>query len=143
MRAVIQRVSSARVTVNGESVGEIGPGLLILLGIGHGDGVAQVERLAAKVPKLRVFADAEGRMNEPLGDREILCVSQFTLYGDTSRGNRPSYKGAAAGAHAEPLYMRFCELLGAQRGAFGETMAVESVNDGPVTLLVSDDTELY
>jgi D-tyrosyl-tRNA(Tyr) deacylase len=88
------------------------------------------------VRALRVFADAEGRMNEPLGEREVLCVSQFTLYGDVRRGNRPSYVAAAAPDIAEPLYDRFCELLGAQRGRFGADMRVELVNDGPVTLLL-------
>jgi len=85
---------------------------------------------------LRVFEDAEGRMNEPLGEREILCVSQFTLYGDTRRGNRPSFVAAAPSQQAEPLYQRFCERAGALRGVFGAHMAVELVNDGPVTLLL-------
>ena len=85
---------------------------------------------------LRIFADSEGRMNEPLGQREVLCISQFTLYGDVRRGNRPSYMAAAAPHIAEPLYERFCERIGAQRGVFGAHMAVELVNDGPVTLLV-------
>jgi D-tyrosyl-tRNA(Tyr) deacylase len=83
-----------------------------------------------------VFADAEGRMNEPLGDREVLCVSQFTLYGDARRGNRPSYVAAARPEHAEPLYERFCDRLGAARGVFGADMAVELVNDGPVTVML-------
>ena len=114
----------------------IGPGLLVLLGVGRADTDADADWLAAKVLALRVFADPEGRMNEPLGDRELLCVSQFTLYGDARRGNRPSYVDAAAPDVAEPLYERFCELAGAQRGVFGATMAVELVNDGPVTLLL-------
>lgn len=114
----------------------IGPGLLVLLGI-HGDDTgAQADQLAAKVRKLRIFADAEGRMNEPLGDREVLCVSQFTLYRDARRGNRPSYTQAARPEHAEPLYERFCAALSAQRGVFGAHMAVSLVNDGPVTLLL-------
>ena len=92
--------------------------------------------LADKVRSLRIFPDADGRMNEPLGDREVLCVSQFTLYGDTRRGNRPSYVAAAPPEIAEPLYERFCDLVDAQRGVFGAMMAVELVNDGPVTLLV-------
>lgn len=117
-------------------VAEIGPGLLVLLGVTHGDTEAQAEWLAAKVRALRVFADVEGRMNEPLGNREVLCVSQFTLYGDVRRGNRPSYGAAAAPEIAERLYERFCELLGAQRGRFGAHMHVELVNDGPVTLLL-------
>ena len=96
----------------------------------------ELKRLADKVRALRVFPDADGRMNEPLGDREVLCVSQFTLYGDVRRGNRPSYVAAAPPEIAEPLYERFCELLGAQRGRFGAHMRVELVNDGPVTLLL-------
>ena len=126
----------ASVDVGGSRVAEIGPGLLVLLGVTHSDTEAEAEWLAAKVRALRVFADAEGRMNEPLGDREVLCVSQFTLYGDVRRGNRPSYVDAAAPQHAEPLYERFCELLGARRGHFGARMQVELVNDGPVTLLL-------
>jgi D-tyrosyl-tRNA(Tyr) deacylase len=100
------------------------------------DGEREADWLADKVRALRVFADAEGRMNEPLGDREILCVSQFTLYGDARRGNRPSYVAAAPGSAAEPLYERFCERAGARRGVFGAMMQVELVNDGPVTLLL-------
>ena len=107
-----------------------------MLGITHDDTDVEALWLAGKVRALRVFADAEGRMNEPLGDREVLCVSQFTLYGDARRGNRPSYVAAATPEHAEPLYESFCELIGAQRGVFGAHMAVELVNDGPVTLLL-------
>jgi D-tyrosyl-tRNA(Tyr) deacylase len=136
MRAVVQRVSHASVDVDGERVAEIGPGLLVLLGIGHDDGEAEADRLADKVRALRVFADGEGRMNEPLGDREVLCVSQFTLYGDARRGNRPSYVAAARPEHAEPLYERVCARLGARRGRFGAHMEVALVNDGPVTLLL-------
>ena len=136
MRALVQRVSRAEVRVDGEVVGRIGPGLLVLLGITHDDDAARADRLADKVRALRVFADAEGRMNEPLGDREVLCVSQFTLYGDTRKGNRPSYVAAAPGAVAEPLYERFRARLGAAGGVFGADMAVELVNDGPVTLLL-------
>ena len=136
MRAHVQRVSRAAVDVDGARVAEIGPGLLVLLGVTHEDGPEQADRLADKVRALRVFADAGGRMNEPLGDREVLCVSQFTLYADTSRGNRPSYVAAARPEHAEPLYERFCERLGAARGVFGAHMHVDSVNDGPVTLLL-------
>jgi D-tyrosyl-tRNA(Tyr) deacylase len=119
-----------------DAASEIGPGLLVLLGVSRTDGPEQAERLAAKVRALRVFADAEGNMNEPLGEREILCVSQFTLYGDARRGNRPSFIAAAPGAQAEPLYELFCELAGAERGVFGAHMEVELVNDGPVTLLL-------
>jgi D-tyrosyl-tRNA(Tyr) deacylase len=109
---------------------------LVLLGVAPGDTEAQAERLAEKVTALRVFDDAQGRLNEPLGDREVLCVSQFTLYADTRKGNRPSFTGAAPSELAEQLYERFCELLGARRGAFGARMAVELVNDGPVTLIL-------
>jgi D-aminoacyl-tRNA deacylase len=136
MRALVQRVGRAAVRVDGEQVAAIGPGLLVLLGVTHDDGPAEADKLAAKVRALRIFADAEGRMNEPLGDREVLCVSQFTLYGDASRGNRPSYVAAARPEHAEPLYERFCDRLDAQRGVFGALMAVELVNDGPVTILL-------
>ncbi|MGH2855070.1 MAG: D-aminoacyl-tRNA deacylase [Solirubrobacteraceae bacterium] len=136
MRALVQRVTRAAVCVEGDEVVSIGPGLLVLLGIAHDDDLATAERLAGKVRALRVFADAEGRMNEPLGEREILCVSQFTLYGDASKGNRPSFAAAAAAAHAEPLYERFCDAAGAKRGVFGAHMHVELVNDGPVTVLV-------
>jgi D-tyrosyl-tRNA(Tyr) deacylase len=136
MRALVQRVSEAAVDVEGEQVTQIGPGLLVLVGVRRGDGAEQVDRLADKVRALRVFADAEGRMNESLGEREVLCVSQFTLYGDTRKGNRPSYVEAAPGAEAEPLYDRFCERLGAAKGVFGAQMRVALVNDGPVTLML-------
>jgi D-tyrosyl-tRNA(Tyr) deacylase len=136
MRALVQRVSRAAVTVDGELVSQIGVGLLVLLGITQTDTERDAERLAEKVRALRVFADAEGRMNEPLGERELLCVSQFTLYGDTRRGNRPSYGAAAPGELAAPLYEHFCDRAGARRGIFGADMQVELVNDGPVTLLL-------
>ena len=137
MRALVQRVSRAAVRVDGEVVGTIGPGLLVLLGVTHGDDAAAADKLAAKLRALRIFPDADGRMNEPLGDeRSVLCVSQFTLYGDARKGNRPSYVAAAPPAIAEPLYERVCDALGAQRGVFGAHMDVELVNDGPVTLLV-------
>jgi D-aminoacyl-tRNA deacylase len=136
MRALVQRVSRASVTVGGERVAAIGHGLLVLLGVTHDDGPEEADRLADKVRALRVFPDADGRMNEPLGEREVLCVSQFTLYGDARKGNRPSYVAAARPEHAEPLYERFCDRLGAARGVFGAEMAVELVNDGPVTLLL-------
>jgi D-aminoacyl-tRNA deacylase len=136
MRALVQRVSQAAVDVEGERVAQIGPGMLILLGVGVGDGEEEADRLAEKVAKLRIFDDAEGRMNEPLGEREVLCVSQFTLYGDTRRGNRPSYVGAARPEVAEPLYDRFCERLGARKGVFGACMGVALINDGPVTVMV-------
>jgi D-aminoacyl-tRNA deacylase len=136
VRALVQRVARAAVRVEESEVASIGPGLLVLLGVTHDDGDALADRMADKVRALRVFPDAGGRMNDPLGDREVLCVSQFTLYGDARKGNRPSYVGAAPPEHAEPLYERFCERLGAQRGVFGAQMAVELVNDGPVTLLL-------
>ncbi|HEY1524186.1 MAG TPA: D-aminoacyl-tRNA deacylase [Solirubrobacteraceae bacterium] len=136
MRALVQRVTRAVVSVQGVTVSEIGPGLLVLLGVGVDDRESQADWLADKVRALRVFGDAEGRMNEPLGNREILCVSQFTLYGDARRGNRPSYIQAASPEAAEPLYERFCERLGARRGVFGAPMEVELVNHGPVTVLL-------
>ncbi len=136
MRALVQRVTRASVSVEGQTVSEIGAGLLVLLGVSADDTEQEADWLADKVRALRVFDDEEGRMNEPLGDRQVLCVSQFTLYGDARRGNRPSYGAAAPGPVAEPLYERFCERLGAQRGAFGAMMQVELVNDGPVTLLI-------
>jgi D-tyrosyl-tRNA(Tyr) deacylase len=136
MRALVQRVSGAAVKVDAREIAAIGPGLLVLLGVRHEDDEASAERLAQKVRALRVFDDADGRMNEALGEREILCVSQFTLYGDTRRGNRPSFVDAARPEQAEPLYELFCERAGAQRGVFGARMAVELVNDGPVTLLL-------
>jgi D-aminoacyl-tRNA deacylase len=132
----VQRVSRASVTVDGDRVSEIGRGLLVLLGVTHDDTPQLADRLADKVRSLRVFPDAEGRMNEPLGDRAVLCVSQFTLYGDTRRGNRPAYVAAARPEVAEPLYERFCDRLDAQRGVFGAHMDVELVNDGPVTILL-------
>ena len=136
MRALVQRVSRAAVTVDGRVTGEIGPGLLVLLGISREDDSLAADRLAEKVRALRIFDDGQGRMNERLGEREILCVSQFTLYGDTRRGNRPSFVAAAPAEQAEPLYERFCERVRAKRGVFGARMAVELVNDGPVTLLI-------
>ena len=136
MKALVQRVSQAAVDVEGERVAQIGPGVLVLLGIQRSDTAEQADRLAAKVRALRIFDDAEGKMNEPLGEREALCVSQFTLYGDTRKGNRPSYVDAAPAQEAEPLYERFCEQLGAKRGVFGACMGVALVNDGPVTLLL-------
>jgi D-tyrosyl-tRNA(Tyr) deacylase len=132
----VQRVLRASVTVDGELISEIGPGLLVLLGVTATDTEGDAERLAERVRALRVFPDADGRMNESLGEREILCVSQFTLYGDTRRGNRPSYVAAAPGERAKPLYERFCLRAGAERGVFGAEMQVELVNDGPVTLLL-------
>jgi len=125
------------VDVERERVAQIGPGMLVLLGVSKDDGPEQADRLADKVSKLRIFDDTEGQLNEPLGpDREILCVSQFTLYGDTRKGNRPSYIEAAPGEQAEALYDRFCERLGAKKGVFGACMGVALVNDGPVTVML-------
>jgi D-aminoacyl-tRNA deacylase len=136
MRAVVQRVSEAAVVVDGAPVARIGAGLLVLLGIAAEDGPEQADRLGDKVRALRIFEDADGRMNEPLGHREVLCVSQFTLYGDVWRGNRPSFVAAARPEVARPLYERACDRLGAARGVFGARMEVRLVNDGPVTLVV-------
>lgn len=138
MRALVQRVSEASVTVGGEQVARIGPGLLVLLGVRRGDDAAAADRIASKLLALRVFEDAEGKMNLSLGDvgGELLVVSQFTLYGDARKGNRPAYVAAARPEHAEPLYERFCDRLGARRGVFGAHMDVELVNDGPVTLML-------
>jgi D-aminoacyl-tRNA deacylase len=136
VKALVQRVSQAAVDVEGERVAQIGPGLVVLLGVARDDSEQEAERLADKVRALRIFDDADGRMNEPLGEREVLCVSQFTLYGDARKGNRPSYTEAAPAELAEPLYDRFCERLGAKKGAFGACMGVALVNDGPVTLML-------
>jgi D-tyrosyl-tRNA(Tyr) deacylase len=129
-------VSQAAVDVEGDRVAQIGPGILVLLGVSREDTEAEADRLAEKVRALRIFDDPNGRMNEPLGDREALCISQFTLYGDTRKGNRPSYTDAAPAEQAEPLYDRFCERLGARKGVFGACMGVALVNDGPVTVMV-------
>jgi D-tyrosyl-tRNA(Tyr) deacylase len=137
MRALIQRVARASVTVGGDVIADIDAGLLVLLGITHEDDKATADRLADKVAALRIFEDAEGKMNEALGpDREVLVVSQFTLYGDARKGNRPSFVAAARPEQAEPLYERFRTRLNAQGGRFGAHMDVELVNDGPVTLLL-------
>jgi D-tyrosyl-tRNA(Tyr) deacylase len=136
LRALVQRVTRASVSVDGDQVSSIGSGLLVLLGVAQSDGEHDADWLADKVRALRIFSDIDGRMNEPLGDREVLCVSQFTLYGDARRGNRPSWVAAAPPERAEQLYIRFCERIGARRGVFGAMMAVELVNDGPVTVLV-------
>jgi D-tyrosyl-tRNA(Tyr) deacylase len=138
VRAVVQRVSSASVAVDGERVAAIGAGLLVLLGIAHHDTDEVADRIARKLLALRVFDDADGRMNVSVADAgaEVLCVSQFTLLADTSRGNRPSFVGAASPELAERLYERVRASLGAPGGRFGARMAVELVNDGPVTLVV-------
>jgi D-tyrosyl-tRNA(Tyr) deacylase len=143
VRALVQRVTGARVRVDGDVVGEIGPGLCVLVGVTHDDDETTAEKLAAKVWNLRVFADADGQMNLPVGavGGEVLVVSQFTLYGDTRRGRRPSWAAAAPPETAEPLVRAFLEALrqaGASvaSGRFGADMAVELTNDGPVTLLL-------
>ena len=143
MRAVCQRVSEARVRVAGEVVGEVGAGLCVLLGVARGDGEADAERLAAKIARLRVFADEQGRFDRSLVDvgGSALVVSQFTLLADTAKGNRPSFTEAAPPEEAEPLYERFCAGLRdlgvpVEQGVFGAAMAVELVNDGPVTIVL-------
>ena len=143
VRAVCQRVSEARVTVDGALAGQIGAGLVVLLGIERGDREAEVERLAGKVARLRIFEDDEGKFDRSLVDvgGAALVISQFTLIADTKKGNRPSFAAAASAHEAEPLYQRFCEALAAadvpvERGVFGARMAVGLVNDGPVTIIL-------
>jgi D-tyrosyl-tRNA(Tyr) deacylase len=138
VRALVQRVSEAAVSVEGEEVARIGPGLLVLLGVRQGDGAEQADRIAAKLKRLRIFEDAEGRMNLSVDDvgGEVLCVSQFTLYGDARKGNRPSFVEAAAPEVAEPLYERVRDALGARGGRFGARMRVSLVNEGPVTIML-------
>jgi D-tyrosyl-tRNA(Tyr) deacylase len=138
VRALVQRVSEASVRVDGEEIARIGPGLLVLLGIRDGDGVEEADRIAGKLERLRVFEDDEGRMNLSVRDvdAQLLVVSQFTLYGDARKGNRPSFVDAAPPEVAEPLYERVRSALGARGGRFGARMQVALVNDGPVTLLL-------
>jgi D-tyrosyl-tRNA(Tyr) deacylase len=135
---LVQRVSEAAVSVDGSEIARIGPGLLVLLGVRRGDGEAEADRLASKLLALRVFEDADGKMNRSVRDvgGAVLCVSQFTLYGDTRKGNRPSFVDAAPPDEAEPLYERVRAALGARGGVFGARMAVSLVNDGPVTLML-------
>ena len=148
MKALIQRVSEASVEVAGARVAEIGRGFLVLLGITHGDGLADVEKLARKIPSLRVFEDEQGLMNRSVMDirGSVLVVSQFTLYADTKKGNRPSFTEAARPEQAEPLYEelvhRLRQTLGDSRvgtGVFGAEMKVRLLNDGPVTLELRTD----
>lgn len=141
MRAVIQRVASAQVRVDGQVVGQIGQGFLVLLGIAHADGDEEALYLARKITGLRVFEDNDGKMNLALGDvgGSVLAVSQFTLYGEVRKGRRPSFIDAARPEHAEPLYQRFCRMLAAegvavQQGVFQAHMEISLVNDGPVTI---------
>jgi len=143
VRAVCQRVLEARVVVDGRTAGEIGNGLCVLLGVARGDTPAAAERLAARVARLRIFPDEEGRFDRDVlaANGRVLAVSQFTLVADTSRGHRPSFTEAAPPEEAEPLYERFCESLAGQgvevqRGVFGASMRVELVNDGPVTIVL-------
>ncbi len=141
MRALVQRVSEARVSVDGRVIGEIGPGLVVLVCAMQGDGTEQADRLAARVPRLRIFRDEQGRMNRSLLDigGQALVVSQFTLAADTSRGNRPGFSAAAPPAEGRALYEHFAAALGDQgigveTGEFGADMKVALVNDGPVTI---------
>ena len=147
MRAVVTRVSAASVTVEGRTVGQIGRGYLVLLGIKTGDGEAQAEKLAEKITGLRIFEDETGKMNRSLSDvgGGLLVVSQFTLYGNVKHGRRPEFLQAAKSAEAIPLYeyfLRLCRERGfpPQTGEFGAEMQVSSVNDGPVTLILDTDT---
>lgn len=147
MRAVVQRVTEASVTVEGRVVGQIGPGLLILLGVGAGDTADDARLLAEKIATLRIFHDAAGRFNRSLLERggAALVVSQFTLYADTRRGRRPSFSDAAPPAEAEPLVQRFADALAGQgvavaTGIFGAMMQVALVNDGPVTIIIDTAT---
>lgn len=140
---MVQRVSRAKVRVGSDTVSEIGRGLLVLLGVSRDDGEAEARKLAAKVAALRVFEDADGKMNLDVAAAggEVLCVSQFTLLGDARRGKRPSFEQAAPGPQAEPLWRLFCEEvrragLTCREGVFGARMEVELVNDGPVTLVL-------
>ncbi|HEX6701366.1 MAG TPA: D-aminoacyl-tRNA deacylase [Gaiellaceae bacterium] len=143
MRAVVQRVSQARVTVEGAVVGEIGRGVCVLLGVARGDGEAEADRLAGQIARLRIFPDEEGRFDRSVVDvgGAALVVSQFTLIADTAKGNRPSFTEAAPPEQAKPLYERFCDVLRdlglrVEAGVFGARMAVELINDGPVTIVL-------
>nr|WP_246594473.1 D-aminoacyl-tRNA deacylase [Mameliella sediminis] len=146
VRALIQRVSQARVDVGGATIGEIGPGVLVLICAMQGDTEAEADKLAGKIAKLRIFKDDEGRMNRSVLDTDgsALVVSQFTLAADTSRGNRPGFSSAAAPADGERLYEYFAGAMQAQgmsvaTGRFGADMAVHLVNDGPVTIWMDTD----
>ncbi len=146
MRALVQRVTEASVRVDGRVTGQIGRGLLVLLGVGRADGREQADRLWAKISRMRVFADADGRTNLALGDvgGSVLVVSQFTLYADCRRGNRPSFTDAGDPAAARELYTYFCDLVRAttgevQTGSFGADMSVALVNDGPFTIWLDTD----
>lgn len=145
MKAVIQRVTRASVTVDGDTVGKIGKGYLVLFGVGDGDTRADCDRLAAKLIKLRIFEDENGKTNLSIGDvgGEMLIVSQFTLYADCSHGNRPSFTSAGKPDLANGLYEYFCEKvsesgINVQRGVFGADMKVELLNDGPFTVILEN-----
>ena len=148
MRALVQRVASASVAVDGTVIGEIGPGLLVLVCAMQGDSAAEGAKLAAKIARLRIFRDDAGRMNRAVRETggRVLVVSQFTLAADTGRGNRPGFSGAAAPAEGERLYLRFAEQLAAEgvpvaTGRFGADMAVSLINDGPVTIWLETPPE--
>ena len=144
MRAIIQRTLESSVSINNEIVSKIGPGLLVLLGIEDGDGAEDIAWLSAKIARMRIFPDAEGKMNLSVSDirGEIIVVSQFTLHASTKKGNRPSFLRAAAPAVSEPLYETFCAAMESEfgkpvgRGVFGADMKISLVNDGPVTILI-------
>ncbi|RPJ33504.1 MAG: D-tyrosyl-tRNA(Tyr) deacylase [Verrucomicrobiaceae bacterium] len=144
MRAVIQRTLEASVAIDGQTVSRIGPGLLVLLGVEEIDDATDVEWLAGKIAKMRIFADAEDKMNLSIIETggEVLVVSQFTLHASTKKGNRPSFIRAAVPAHSEPLYEAFCSAIEqetgrpAARGVFGGDMKVALVNNGPVTIVI-------
>lgn len=146
MRALLQRVSNARVTSDGRSLGAIESGLLVLLGVTHSDDESTAQKLAQKVSKVRLFADGDGKMNLSVADvgGAVLAVSQFTLYADARRGNRPSYTAASPPAHSQPLFDTFVTALrdsglSVQTGEFGADMRVELLNDGPVTLWLDSE----
>ena len=144
MRAVVQRVLEASVTIAGEVVSEIGAGLVVLLGIEEADGLEDVVWLSGKIARMRIFSDAEGKMNQAVTDTggEVIVVSQFTLHASTKKGNRPSFLKAAVPGISEPLYEAFCEAMEGElgkpvgRGVFGGEMKVALVNDGPVTIVI-------
>lgn len=144
MRAVIQRVLEASVTIDGKVVAAIGPGLVVLLGVEDADGMEDVAWLGGKIARMRIFSDAEGKMNQAVTDTggEVMVVSQFTLHASTKKGNRPSFLKAAVPAISEPLYEAFCAAMETElgkpvgRGIFGAEMAVALVNDGPVTIVI-------
>ena len=144
MRAVIQRALESSVTIDGETVSRIGPGLLVLLGIEESDDSTDVEWLVGKTARMRIFSDDDGKMNLPVTETggEVLVVSQFTLHASTKKGNRPSFIRAAAPGHSEPLYEEFCAVMERElgkpvaRGVFGGDMKIALINDGPVTLVI-------